>query len=206
MLRRGVPQQTPKKSCSAAYFLGQEMISGVLDGDVSERPLHFLQNILFPCSFPSSLCSDRAERSTSVLHHRAKHCFEISSNHYCPPCPFACRCPFLCYWAVKWCGAEQMLQGHLSSASPREGAGAVRICGQAALGLNLASLQPGAAQSRIGACVENAWHWSESGLASRKNFLLSGAPLSAGSASAACFPSEGSRWDWVLSGFSPGGP
>lgn len=98
-----------------------------------------------------------------------------------------------------------MLQGHLSSASPREGAGAVRICGQAALGLNLASFQPGAAQSRIGACVENAWHWSESGLASRKNFLLSGAPLSAGSASAA-FPSEGSRWDWVLSGFSPGGP
>lgn len=98
-----------------------------------------------------------------------------------------------------------MLQGHLSSASPREGAGAVRICGQAALGLNLASLQPGAAQSRIGACVEKAWHWSESGLASRKNFLLSGAPLSAGSASAA-FPSEGSRWDWVLSGFSPGGP
>lgn len=58
LLRRGVPQQTPKKSCSAAYFLGQEMISGVLDGDVSERPLHFLQNILFPCSFPSSLCSD----------------------------------------------------------------------------------------------------------------------------------------------------
>lgn len=59
------PQQTPKKSCSAsAYFLVQEMISGVLDEDTSERPLHFLQNILFSCSFPSSLCSDQGGRST----------------------------------------------------------------------------------------------------------------------------------------------
>lgn len=51
-----------------------------------------------------------------------------------------------------------------------------------------------------------AWHWSESGLASRKNFLLLGAPLSAGSVLVACFPSEGRKWAWVLSGFTLGGP
>lgn len=99
-----------------------------------------------------------------------------------------------------------MLQGHLSSASPGEGAGTVPICGQAALGLHLSSLWPGVAQSHLGACTEVAWQWRQSGLASRKNFLLSGAPLSAGSVSAACVPSEGSRWDWVLFGFTLGAP
>lgn len=71
--RRGILLQNSREVSSAnsqeklqcfAYFLVQEMISGVLDEDVSERPLHFLQNILFSCSFPSSLCSDQGGRST----------------------------------------------------------------------------------------------------------------------------------------------